>query len=54
MWTTYNVRLVITSSQQNISDVHKQVEGEITTPETGIYLIVNVFLYLKLVCYKVD
>ncbi|XP_076093741.1 receptor-type tyrosine-protein phosphatase kappa-like isoform X2 [Mytilus galloprovincialis] len=34
MWTTYNVRLVITSSQQNISDVHKQVEGEITTPET--------------------
>ncbi|CAG2222842.1 Receptor-type tyrosine-protein phosphatase T,Receptor-type tyrosine-protein phosphatase U,Receptor-type tyrosine-protein phosphatase kappa,Receptor-type tyrosine-protein phosphatase gamma,Receptor-type tyrosine-protein phosphatase epsilon,Receptor-type tyrosine-protein phosphatase zeta,Receptor-type tyrosine-protein phosphatase mu [Mytilus edulis] len=33
-WTTYNVRLVITSSQQNISDVHKQVEGEITTPET--------------------
>ncbi|VDI65231.1 tyrosine kinase receptor 1, partial [Mytilus galloprovincialis] len=33
-WTTYNVRLVITSSQQNIYDVHKQVEGEITTPET--------------------
>ncbi|XP_052091999.1 receptor-type tyrosine-protein phosphatase kappa-like isoform X2 [Mytilus californianus] len=33
-WRTYNVRLVITSSQQNISNVHKQVEGEITTPET--------------------
>jgi hypothetical protein len=34
-WTNYKIRLVIDTTQQNISDVYKQVEDDITTPETG-------------------
>ena len=34
-WTNYKIRLVIDTTQQNISDVYKQVEDDIITPETG-------------------
>lgn len=34
-WTRYTVRMIITTSQQNISDNQKRVEAERTTPETA-------------------